>query len=136
MPTAPANTRARPDVDVAIVGAGPTGLVLAALLERAGVTCRVFEKRAGLHRSPQAHVINTRTMEILRELGIERTVQAMAAPPLLMQWITWCESIGGRELGRIALQADSSAMPARLSQSPTTIANLAQNRLEPLLLDL
>jgi 2,4-dichlorophenol 6-monooxygenase len=124
------------DVDVAIVGAGPVGLVLAALLDRQGLTCRVFEKREGLHRSPQAHVVNTRTMEILRELGIERTVQSLATPPLLMQWITWCESIAGRELGRIALQGDPAALPGRLAASTTMIANLAQNRLEPLLLDL
>jgi 2,4-dichlorophenol 6-monooxygenase len=128
--------KAYPDIDVAIVGAGPVGLVLAALLDRHGLTSRVFERRAGLHRSPQAHVLNNRTMEILRELGLERTVQALAAPPLLMQWITWCESIAGRELGRIALQGDSSVLPGRLAASPTSIANFAQNRLEPLLLDL
>jgi 2,4-dichlorophenol 6-monooxygenase len=126
----------KPDVDVAIVGAGPVGLVLAALLDRQGLTSRVFERREGLHRSPQAHVLNTRTMEILRELGLERTVQSLAAPPLLMQWVTWCESMAGRELGRIALQGDPAALPGRLAASPTSIANFAQNRLEPLLLDL
>jgi 2-polyprenyl-6-methoxyphenol hydroxylase-like FAD-dependent oxidoreductase len=126
----------RTDIDVAIVGAGPVGLVLAALFDRQGLVTRVFERRDGLHRSPQAHVINTRTMEILRELGVERNVQSQAAPPLLLQWITWCESIAGRELGRIALQGDSAALPGKLAASPTSIANLAQNRLEPLLLDL
>ena len=124
-------------VDVAIVGGGPVGLTLAALLDRFGVTSCVFEKRASLHRNPQAHVINTRTMEILRELGIEHAVQAAAAPPLLLRWITWCESLAGRELGRISLQGQhAGALVQRLSLSPTTIANLAQNRLEPLLLDL
>lgn len=128
---------ARPDIDVAIVGAGPVGLVLAALLDREGVTSRVFERRPSLHRDPQAHVINTRTMEILRELGIERAVQAAAAPPMAMRWITWCESLAGRELGRISLQGkDPAGLVERLALSPTSIANLAQNRLEPLLLDL
>jgi 2-polyprenyl-6-methoxyphenol hydroxylase-like FAD-dependent oxidoreductase len=126
----------RTDIDVAIVGAGPVGLVLAALLDRHGLVSRVFERRDGLHRNPQAHVINARTMEVLRELGIERNVQSQAAPPLLMQWITWCESIAGRELGRIALQGDPAVLPGKLAASPTSIANFAQNRLEPLLLDL
>ena len=34
------------DVDVAVVGAGPTGLALACELRLAGVTCRVLERRA------------------------------------------------------------------------------------------
>jgi len=124
-------------VDVAIVGGGPVGLTLAALLDRFGVTSFVFEKRSALHRNPQAHVINTRTMEILRELGIERAVQAAAAPPLMLRWITWCESLAGRELGRISLQGDDPAyLIERLALSPSSMANLAQNRLEPLLLDL
>jgi len=125
------------EVDVAIVGGGPVGLALAALLDRHGITSIVFEKRSALHRDPQAHVINTRTMEILRELGIEKQVLAAAAPPLLMRWITWCESLAGLELGRISLQGeDSGAVPRRLALSPTTISNLAQNRLEPMLHDL
>ncbi len=125
------------EVDVAIIGAGPVGLTLAALLDRHRVTSRVYERRSALHRDPQAHVINTRTMEILRELGIEQEVQAEAAPPLLLRWVTWCESLAGRELGRISLQGDSAAgLTQRLALSPTSIANLAQNRLEPLLCDL
>ncbi|MFN2377612.1 MAG: FAD-dependent monooxygenase [Candidatus Binatia bacterium] len=130
-------TPTAPDINVAIIGAGPVGLVLATLLDRQGITSRVFERRPSLHRNPQAHVINTRTMEILRELGIEKAVQAAAAPPMALRWITWCESLAGRELGRISLQGkDPGALVERLAQSPTAIANLAQNRLEPLLLDL
>ena len=34
------------DIDVAIVGAGPTGLALAGELALAGVSCAVFERRA------------------------------------------------------------------------------------------
>lgn len=126
-----------PNRDVAIVGAGPVGLALAALLDRHGVRSMVFEKRESLHRDPQAHVLNTRTMEVLRELGVEHAVLAAAAPPLLMRWVTWCESLAGREIGRISLQGrDPAALVRRLSLSPTSIVNLAQNRLEPLLLDL
>ncbi|MFN2425450.1 MAG: FAD-dependent monooxygenase [Candidatus Binatia bacterium] len=124
-------------VDVAIVGAGPVGLVLAALLDRFGVTSCVLERRTALHRDPQAHVINTRTMEILRELGIAAAIQEAAAPPMLLRWITWCESLAGRELGRISLQGgNAGALVERLALSPTSIVNLAQNRLEPLLLGL
>jgi 2,4-dichlorophenol 6-monooxygenase len=133
--TTPSTADRQPfDVDVAIVGAGPVGLTLAALLDREGFTSRVFERRASLHRDPQAHVVNTRTMEILRELGLERAVLAAAAPPMRMRAITWCENLAGREFGRFSLQGDSpAALVERLAASPTTICNLAQNLLEPML---
>ena len=46
------------DVDVVVVGAGPTGLLLAGDLARAGVRCTVFERRAersGLTRAFAVH---------------------------------------------------------------------------------
>ncbi len=35
------------DVDVVVAGAGPTGLLLAGDLARAGVSCAVLERRPG-----------------------------------------------------------------------------------------
>ncbi len=119
---------------VAIVGAGPVGLTLAIDLLRRGVGVDVFERRAGLHRDPQAHVINTRSNEILRGLGLGREILAAAAPITRMRHITWCASLAGREYGRIDLLGDPLAAVERLSLSPAGMANLAQNRLEPLLL--
>ena len=41
------NSRATGEAEVLIVGAGPTGLVLALWLARCGVSFRLIEKRGG-----------------------------------------------------------------------------------------
>ena len=56
--------------DVLIVGGGPSGLVLSALLSRLGVSNIVLERRAGLTTHPQAHFVGVRSLEILRGLGV------------------------------------------------------------------
>lgn len=123
-------------VEVAIVGAGPVGLTLAALLVRSGAKVAVYERREDLHAQPQAHVVNTRTMEVFRDLGVDRKIAAAAAPMAKMRFITWCESLAGREFGRLSLMGDDpSEGLQRLSLSPAMIVNLAQNRLEPILYD-
>lgn len=120
---------------VAIVGAGPVGLTAAILLRQRGIDVVVIERNEALRTLPQAHVINTRTMEILREVDVEKPVLAAAAPLARMRAITWCESLAGRRYGAISFaDANLDALASRFAASPTHIANLAQNKLEPILL--
>jgi 2,4-dichlorophenol 6-monooxygenase len=110
------------------------GLAMASLLRKRGIDVAVFERRAGLHKQPQAHVINTRTMEVFREIGVDRRVAAAAPSMARMRFITWCESLAGREFGRLSLLGkDPSQALSRLAFSPVTFVNLAQNKLEPIL---
>lgn len=51
--------------DVIVVGAGPTGLMLACELALAGVRCRVLERRAGQPNITRAFAIHARTLELL-----------------------------------------------------------------------
>lgn len=57
---------------IAIVGAGPAGLVIAHLLRREGIPFAVFEQKplADLCRSPKAGLIEYRTVQLLRREGI------------------------------------------------------------------
>jgi len=57
---------------VAIVGAGPAGLTLARLLERAGIESVVLEDRTREHveQRIRAGVLEQGTVELLRELGV------------------------------------------------------------------
>ncbi|HUY50520.1 MAG TPA: FAD-dependent monooxygenase [Streptosporangiaceae bacterium] len=54
----------RPD-KVIVVGAGPTGLVLAAELALAGVPCLVLERRGGLRADSRAICLHARSLELL-----------------------------------------------------------------------
>ena len=56
--------------DVAIVGAGPTGLMLALCLAKQGVRSVVVDAKSGPTRESRAIVLQARTMEILDQLGL------------------------------------------------------------------
>jgi 2-polyprenyl-6-methoxyphenol hydroxylase-like FAD-dependent oxidoreductase len=58
------------DVDVAIVGAGPTGLALAAELRLAGVSCRILERRTEEPNITRAFAVHARTLELLDARGL------------------------------------------------------------------
>jgi 2-polyprenyl-6-methoxyphenol hydroxylase-like FAD-dependent oxidoreductase len=61
---------AHPDLPVLVVGAGPTGLILAAELIRHGTTCRIIDKGAGPTPLSKATTVQARTLEILDDMGI------------------------------------------------------------------
>jgi 2-polyprenyl-6-methoxyphenol hydroxylase-like FAD-dependent oxidoreductase len=64
------------DVDVLIVGAGPTGLMLANQLARRGVRFRLIDRHSGPARETRALGVQARTLEIYSQLGIaERAVE-------------------------------------------------------------
>src|SRR6476661_7079958 len=57
-------------VTVLVVGAGPTGLTMAAELARYGVQCRVVDKGSGPTQLSKAIGMQARTLEILDNLGV------------------------------------------------------------------
>ena len=62
--------RSRTDVPVLIVGAGPTGLVLALWLTRLGVAVRIIDKTAEPGTTSRALAVSARTLELYRQLGM------------------------------------------------------------------
>ena len=65
------------DTPVLVVGAGPTGLLLAAELHRRGVPCTLIDDRAGPQHWDRATVVHPRSLEIFESLGlVERFVAA------------------------------------------------------------
>src|SRR6266700_3806754 len=56
--------------DVLIVGAGPTGLMLACWLARLGIRPLVIDKKEGLTRESRALAVQARTLETYDTLGI------------------------------------------------------------------
>jgi 2-polyprenyl-6-methoxyphenol hydroxylase-like FAD-dependent oxidoreductase len=64
------------DADVLIVGAGPTGLMLANQLARRGVRAQIIDRHAGPARETRALGVQARTLEIYAQLGIvERALE-------------------------------------------------------------
>jgi 2-polyprenyl-6-methoxyphenol hydroxylase-like FAD-dependent oxidoreductase len=61
-------------VDVLVVGAGPTGLALAAQLAAFGATVRVIDGRALPGRESRALVVQPRTLEVLRPIGVTQAL--------------------------------------------------------------
>ena len=132
-------------VPVLIVGAGPVGLTLSALLSRFGVDHLVCERRARPSTHPQAHFVNNRTMEIFRPvLGLGASI-ARSQPPL-EHWrrFVYCTGMArGVELGRVdhfddgthdGTHHDDDDDRHHREVSPASVAHFGQHRLVPALL--
>src|SRR5436309_11308190 len=61
---------------VLIVGAGPTGLVLALWLTRLGVRVRILDKSAEPGTTSRALAVQARTLELYRQVGLADAVIA------------------------------------------------------------
>ncbi|MFH9237002.1 FAD-dependent monooxygenase [Streptomyces anulatus] len=70
--------------DVLIVGAGPTGLVLACDLARRGTAVRIVDRSPAPPRTSRAKGPNPRSLEILDDLGVAEEVLAAGSAPLPM----------------------------------------------------
>lgn len=67
------------DVDVAIIGAGPTGLTLANLLGEAGCRVALIERNAGTVEAPRAVSIDDETLRTMQAIGLVDAVIRDAA---------------------------------------------------------
>ena len=80
--------------EVLVVGAGPTGLLAAALLARAGVAVRLVEKRNEATRESRAFAVQARTLELMQSLGL---AEAFVAGGMRADAV--CLHVGGRFRG-------------------------------------
>ena len=108
-----------------VVGAGPTGLVLALWLTRLGVRVRIIDKTAAPGTTSRALAVHARTLEFYNQIGIadavvERGLKALAAN-------VW---VGGKRKARAVF----GEMGTGLSPYPYVLL-LAQDEHERLLID-
>lgn len=64
-------------LDVLVVGAGPTGLILCHELARRGLRCELIEKRAAPSRTTRAFTLHARTMEMFDHIGIAARIDEL-----------------------------------------------------------
>jgi len=123
----------RAETSVLVVGAGPVGLTASLLLTRQGIPHVVVDRRSGPHRAPQAHVVNPRTLEVLRQIGIDTDrLRRMATVPEDGGYVSWVTTLTGPELGRMTYERQDDEV---LAVTPEPIMNLPQHDLEPVLLE-
>src|ERR1700753_4173516 len=123
------------EVRVLIVGAGPPGLALSVALSRYGVGHLLVERHRGTAHTPRAHIINQRTVEIFRHLGISDRFHAVATPQHLMASNLWVTTLAGLEVAGSeawGTSADGAADYRVASREP--MATCPQTVLEPMLL--
>src|SRR5690554_5110587 len=78
MPEDPANAELH--LDALIVGAGPTGLALAAQLHRFGARFRIVDRLRSRMRESRALGVQARSLEILDALGLARELISRGSP--------------------------------------------------------
>jgi 2-polyprenyl-6-methoxyphenol hydroxylase-like FAD-dependent oxidoreductase len=84
--------------DVAIIGAGPTGLALAATLAAAGVDHVLLDQQAEGANTSRAAVVHARTLEVLEELGATEPLRRRG-----LELTKFTMRDGGTVLGRLDL---------------------------------
>ncbi|MEV5545960.1 FAD-dependent monooxygenase [Streptomyces sp. NPDC052309] len=117
------------DVDVLIVGGGPVGLTARALLERWGVRVVLVERHSGLSPFPRARLVNVRSMEIFRQLGVAAEITAAAFAPEYGR-IRFRDTLYDRDFATAAMVGVNAPVP----ESPVMGVVTSQDRLEPVLL--
>ncbi|KAM5354618.1 hypothetical protein ACJ41O_001265 [Fusarium nematophilum] len=123
------------DTDVLIVGAGVTGLSLAAMLSRFGIKTLAIAKHSGTAPAPRAHITNQRTMEVFRDMGIEDQVKAVSTPLKSLGSGVMATSLTGIEVGRYSCYGGGDHQLSDFAKSsPCEMQNSPQHLLEPVLL--
>ena len=122
--------------EVMIVGTGPAGTTMAALLSSLGIDNFLINRHHWLANTPRAHITNQRSTEVLRDLGREVECEAYlhATPQHLMGENVFCVSLAGEELGRMKSWGNHPLSRAEHAlSSPCKMVDLPQTFLEPLL---
>lgn len=88
-------------VDVLIIGAGPSGLMLATWLARMGIKTRIIDKRVDRVNSGQADGLQSRTFEMLDSLGIGQDLWRRANHMLEIRFWNPSEQGGLHRSGKI-----------------------------------
>ncbi|QSY49148.1 MULTISPECIES: FAD-dependent monooxygenase [Streptomyces] len=114
---------------VLIVGGGPVGLTARALLEGWGVRALLVEKRGELSPFPRSRLVNVRSMEIYRRLGLADRITARAFPPEYGR-IRFRDTLLDQDFATAAMVGINAPVP----ESPVTGVVTSQDRLEPTLL--
>ncbi|USP77339.1 hypothetical protein yc1106_04613 [Curvularia clavata] len=125
------------DVDVLIVGAGPTGASLGSFLGTHGITGLQIDAKPGPSPRPRANYVNMAGLECLREIGVEEKAREVSWPVSEYSTYTrFCKTLVGEEIYRAHVFGnDPHRHGDYFDASPSKTLCLCQSDLEPLLLE-
>lgn len=117
-------------LDVLVVGAGPTGLTMASELRRHGLTCRIVDKAQKATDKSKALAIHARTLECFHNMGI--VDEAIARGIKLQGIVAHAE---GKELLHVSLGDLDSPYPYTISLPQSDTEKLLAQHLKQLGVD-
>lgn len=121
----------RSEIPILIVGAGPVGMMAALLLRQLGIESRLIERRTQSKRAPAAHVVNARTFEICRSVGVDMdSLMALTGDPIDAGRSIWVTRLAGEVLASLPFERQDDAV---LDLTPTPLRNLGQHHFEKIL---
>ncbi len=113
--------------DVAVIGGGPVGMMVASQLARHGINVRVFD-RAEDHASPaNSPILHVRTQELLENIDLAEAINARAYMLDAMSL-----HLFGHALGRLQLHGHDSPYSEPRTLDARAIRHLLQDRLDDL----
>jgi 2,4-dichlorophenol 6-monooxygenase len=124
------------ETDVLVVGTGPTGAAAALALATYGVRVHAVTRWNWLANTPRAHITNQRTVEVLRDLGVEEEATRYATPWELMGDTLFATSLAGEEIARLRTWGTGDERNADYVQgSPCPLLDIPQPYMEPVLVE-
>jgi 2-polyprenyl-6-methoxyphenol hydroxylase-like FAD-dependent oxidoreductase len=125
---------------VVIVGAGPTGLLLACELGVRGISVILIEESLGPSRHPKSNTQSARTMEIYRRHGLAARLRELGLPRDRNTDVAYFSRLFGHELHRVPLPSLQDAERAVRAgdlrwPTPEPQTRVTQMVVEPLLLE-
>lgn len=113
--------------DVLVVGAGPTGLMLAIELRRRGIPHRIIERAPARHTQSRATDIQSRTLEIFHDLEVCERIVGMGKPrSRVSMWVK------GKKLLDVTTESIDSPYPYTIGLEQHHTERVLEQRLEEL----